>query len=100
MLQWLDAIVSVGTKPAIKPKPLALRRERSDLTFSSARRLAYYAENHSPRSLSAQRRALVPPSECFDGNALRGCLEELKRKRYASYIKGILIQQPFFRCIR
>ncbi|VDK20558.1 unnamed protein product [Anisakis simplex] len=72
------------SKPAIKPKPLALRRERSDLTGStSARRLAYHAENHSPGPLcSSPRRALLPPSDSLDGNALIGCLEELKRKRY------------------
>uniref|UniRef100_F1KR34 Protein sprint n=1 Tax=Ascaris suum TaxID=6253 RepID=F1KR34_ASCSU len=92
-LNGLNLHSNVGTKPAIKPKPLALRRERSDLTFSSARRLAYYAENHSPRSLSAQRRALVPPSECFDGNALRGCLEELKRKREEASMSSLKTSQ-------
>lgn len=71
----------------MKPKPLTLRRERSNLTADHMpRTTADYKEyNAGTASGSAvnERCALVPPSTCIDENILRECLEELKRKRYA-----------------
>uniref|UniRef100_A0A1I8ECI0 Uncharacterized protein n=1 Tax=Wuchereria bancrofti TaxID=6293 RepID=A0A1I8ECI0_WUCBA len=73
----------VNPKPAVKPKPLTLRRERSDLTAGYVPRNAdYYKEyNAGAGSDVGVRCALMPPSTCPDGNTLRKCLEELKRKR-------------------
>lgn len=66
------------TKPALKPKPLALRRERSDLTAGCVRRIA---NNSDQNGGTLMRKALIPPQVCLDEKALKNCLEELKRKR-------------------
>ncbi|VDN03039.1 unnamed protein product [Thelazia callipaeda] len=78
-----------NSKPVVKPKPLGLRRERSDLTdVYGSHIVAHYSEHGTSADITngnndgnSIRRALVPPSACLDENVLRKCLEELKRKR-------------------
>ncbi|VDN20493.1 unnamed protein product [Gongylonema pulchrum] len=70
----------VGSKPAVKPKPLALRRERSDLSGVGVARIAAHYMDYGSSAVGI-RRALVPPSACLDESILRNCLEELKKKR-------------------
>ncbi|VDK70731.1 unnamed protein product [Litomosoides sigmodontis] len=75
---------TVNPKPAIKPKPLTLRRERSDLTAAHVPRFATtrYAEHSAGSGSGASVRcALIPPSTCLDEDTLLKCLEEFKRKR-------------------
>uniref|UniRef100_A0A0R3RHJ8 Non-specific serine/threonine protein kinase n=1 Tax=Elaeophora elaphi TaxID=1147741 RepID=A0A0R3RHJ8_9BILA len=74
---------TVNPKPAVKPKPLTLRRERSDLTAGYVPRIATHYTEHNAGSGSdvSARCALMPPSACLDENTLRKCLVELKRKR-------------------
>uniref|UniRef100_A0A915PMN2 DUF3741 domain-containing protein n=1 Tax=Setaria digitata TaxID=48799 RepID=A0A915PMN2_9BILA len=87
-MQKLDGTTlrfSVNPKPVVKPKPLALRRERSDLTGGHVPRIA--GTHRTDRSAAVDdssigvRRVLMPPSTCLDENTLRKCLEELKRKK-------------------
>lgn len=84
--------VSVNPKPAVKPKPLTLRRERSDLTAGQVPRFAtHYAEHSAGSGNNARVRcALMPPSTCLDEDTLLKCLEEFKRKRYFFYCPLLL----------
>ncbi|CAG9535669.1 unnamed protein product [Cercopithifilaria johnstoni] len=74
---------TVNPKPAVRPKPLTLRRERSDLTTGYVPRISTHYTEHNAGSDSdvSVRCALMPPSTCLDENTFRKCLEELKRKR-------------------
>ncbi|VDK87295.1 unnamed protein product [Onchocerca ochengi] len=75
---------TANPKPAVKPKPLTLRRERSDLTSGYVPRTAAYYTKHNNSGTGGNvsvRCALMPPSTCFDENTLLKCLEELKRKK-------------------
>lgn len=75
-----DKFLDSGRKPLIKPKPLGLRRERSDLTGGCVARIARYIDGGSPNRAES-RKALVPPSSGIDDSALVKCLEELKKRR-------------------
>ncbi|VBB26560.1 unnamed protein product [Acanthocheilonema viteae] len=82
-----NSYFTVNPKPAIKPKPLALRRERSDLTTGYVPRIATHNMEHNADGSGSDvsvRCALMPPSTCLDENTLRKCLEELNRKRQES----------------
>ncbi|EJD76625.1 CBR-TAG-333 protein [Loa loa] len=81
--QESNSLFTVNPKPAVKPKPLALRRERSDLTAGCVSHITanYREDNVSTGSDVGFRCALMPSPTCLDENSLRRCLEELKRKR-------------------
>lgn len=69
---------TVAIKPAIKPKPMTLRRERSDLCASSVGRIHHADYSPSPGSF----RGLGGLQSCFQSEInSRNCAEGMKRKR-------------------
>uniref|UniRef100_A0A0N5ADU4 HECT-type E3 ubiquitin transferase n=1 Tax=Syphacia muris TaxID=451379 RepID=A0A0N5ADU4_9BILA len=84
-LNGLNLHTNAITKPALKPKPVALRREKSDLCASSVGgRVARYVENSTSNYM---------PFRCtgqIDITAAKSYLEGLKRKREDSLLTSNL----------
>ncbi|CAL2045935.1 unnamed protein product [Caenorhabditis brenneri] len=94
--QNYDDVASISNgSPSSRSRPLAMRRERSDLGVMSngfnlgiknnAQRLAHHNESSpGPAHSSNGRVPMTPPANAGDPQVQQNCVEELRRKRLQS----------------
>ncbi|CAP30747.2 Protein CBR-TAG-333 [Caenorhabditis briggsae] len=87
--------VALAGSPSSRSRPLAMRRERSDLGVMSnglnlgiknnAQRLAHHNESSpGPTTSGIGRVPMTPPANAADPQVQQNCVEELRRKRLQS----------------
>ncbi|CBM41195.1 Protein kinase domain-containing protein [Caenorhabditis elegans] len=85
---------SATSSPSSRSRPLAMRRERSDIGVisngmnlgvkSNAQRLAYHNESSPGPAHAIGRVPMTPPANAGDPQVQQNCVEELRRKRLQS----------------